>query len=240
MCGLNTGGFYVEGIHEGEGAERAESKNAGNLSKSFPVCIGARVMLTRNIWDSVGLFNGAQGTVYDIDWAVGTVPLKDPPLVIMVAFDEYDGPPFMKDDGSELRNEKGKLVVPILKVRQDFTLNNKTCSRTQFPLVISYAITVHRAQGVTLRKVVCDISKREFTTGLSYVAVSRASKLEGLMFDAPFERDRVYRDPPTKAMQAKLDDYERRMATRLRQPLYTPTFDQVDEDEEAIAKWIRR
>jgi len=60
------------------------------------------------------------------------------------------------------------------------------------------------------------------------------------MFDAPFARDRVYRDPPTKAMQVKLDDYERRMATRLRQPLYTPTFDQVDEDEEAIAKWLRR
>ena len=36
------------------------------------------------------------------------------------------------------------------------------------------------------------------------------------MFDAPFERDRVYPDPPPKAMQAKLDDYERRMATRLR------------------------
>ena len=45
------------------------------------------------------------------------------------------------------------------------------------------------------------------------------------MFDVPFGRDRVYRDPPTKAMQAKLDDYERRMATRLRQPLYTPAVD---------------
>ena len=74
MCGLNTGGFYVDGIHQGEGAERAESKDTGNLSKSFPVCIRAMVMLTRNIWDSVGLFNGAQGTVYDIDWALGPFP----------------------------------------------------------------------------------------------------------------------------------------------------------------------
>jgi len=72
-------------------------------------------------------------------------------------------------------------------------------SREQFPLVVSYAITVHKSQDVTLDKVVCDISGAEFASGLRYVAVSRVSKLQGLMFDVPFDRGRVCRDPPSRA-----------------------------------------
>jgi hypothetical protein len=122
-------------------------------------------------------------------------------------------------------------LVPILRVRQDFSVKDQTCTRTQFPLVVSYAITVHKSQGVTLEKVVCDISAPEFASGLSYVAVSRVSKLQGLMFDCPFERSRVCRDPPARAMQAKMADYERRMAGRLQQPLYMPVYDQEEESD---------
>ncbi len=82
-------------------------------------------------------------------------------------------------------------------------MKGKTCSRTQFPLVVSYAITVHKSQGVTLPQVVCDISEREFASGLSYVAISRASRLDGLMFDVPFDRDRVYRVPAQRGDEEK-------------------------------------
>jgi hypothetical protein len=225
MLGLNSPALDVIASHQGIGAEKASSQDAGNLSKSFPVCVGCRVMLTRNVWTEVGLFNGAQGTVYDIGWASGADPLREPPVVIMVAFDKYDGPPYVVD-GSELRDMKGRLVVPILRVQQDFNLKGNTCSRMQFPLVVSYAITVHKSQSVTLSQVVCDISAAEFASGLAYVAVSRASKLEGLMFDAPFDRSRVYRDPPTRAMQMKIDDYEtRRQRQQLTRPLYNPLSD---------------
>jgi len=33
-----------------------------------------------------------QGNVYDLGWAAGANPLEDPLLVIMVAFDKYQGP----------------------------------------------------------------------------------------------------------------------------------------------------
>ena len=87
---------------------------------------------------------------------------------------------------------------------------NKKCSHTKFPLVVSDVVT-----GVTLSKVTCDISGREFTTGLSYVAVSRVSKLECLMFDVPFEQGQIYREPLIKAIQAKMTDYQRRMEESL-------------------------
>ena len=232
MVDLRSPALYIPATHQGQGAEKAESKDAGNLSKTFPACLGARVMLTRNIWNPVGLVNGAQGTVYDIGWAAGADPEKDPPMVFMIAFEGYTGPPYVTEHGEELRDGSGRPVVPILRVRQDFTLKNQMCSRTQFPLVVSYAITVHKSQGVTLPRVVCDISDPEFATGLSYVAVSRVSKLEGLMFDTPFERARVYREPPTKAMQAKMADYERRLAGRLQEAQYQPKIEaDVDIDD---------
>jgi hypothetical protein len=63
----------------------------------------------------------------------------------MVAFDKYQGPAFLTEDGEELRDQAGRLVVPILRVQRELTLKNQACSREQFPLVVSYAITVHKS-----------------------------------------------------------------------------------------------
>jgi ATP-dependent exoDNAse (exonuclease V) alpha subunit len=209
MLSLASPAIQVDAIHEGTGAERVESSNAGNLVKRLPLCIGCRVMLTRNLWNDVGLVNGAQGTVHDISWRDGADTLRDPPEVIMVAFDHYDGPAFTMPDGEPLRSEE-KLVVPILRVRQEFMVGANLCSRAQFPLLVSYAIIVHKSQGITLDKVVCDISGPEFASGLSYVAVSRVKTLSGLMFENPFDRNRVYRETPTRALNLKLLDHAAR------------------------------
>lgn len=165
----------------GNGADKATSEQAGNLVGQFPVCIGARLMLTQNIWQPAGLVNGAQGTVYDIGWAPGADTLRDPPCVIMMVMDKYTGPPY-------LTTGDGREVVPITPVRRDFFLGTSACTRKQFPLIVSYAITVHKSQSITVDKMVTDLSERDFQTGLSYVAVSRVKMLEGLMIDAPFER----------------------------------------------------
>ncbi|KAJ3453143.1 hypothetical protein MRS44_018798 [Fusarium solani] len=165
----------------GNGAEKATSEQAGNLAGQFPVCIGARLMLTQNIWQPAGLCNGAQGTVYDIGWAPGADTHRDPPSVIMMVMDKYTGP-------SYLTTEDGREVVPILPVKRDFFLGTSACTRKQFPLMASYAITVHKSQSITVDKMVTDLSERDFQTGLSYVAVSRVKMLDGLMIDAPFER----------------------------------------------------
>ncbi|EAQ89793.1 predicted protein [Chaetomium globosum CBS 148.51] len=171
MLGLDSPAIQVEAKHEGVGAEKVESSNAGNLAKRLP-------------------------------------------FVIMVAFDDYDGPAFTMPNEEPLRSGE-KLVVPILRVRQDFMVGANSCSREQFPLLVSYAITVHKSQGITLDKVVCDISAPEFASGLSYVAVSRVKTLGGLMFEKPFDRNRIYRETPSRAMGLKLSNH----AIRQRQAL---------------------
>jgi hypothetical protein len=165
----------------GNGADKATSEQAGNLAGQFPVCIGARLMLTQNIWQPAGLVNGARGTVYDIGWASGADAHRDPPCAIMMVMDKYAGPSYLTTDD-------GREVVPILPVKRDFFLGTSACTRKQFPLMVSYAITVHKSQSITVDKMVTDLSERDFQTGLSYVAVSRVKMLDGLMIDAPFER----------------------------------------------------
>jgi hypothetical protein len=145
----------------------------------------------------------------------------------MVAFDDYDGPAFTMPSGEPLRMGE-KLVVPILRVRQDFMVGANSCSRAQFPLLVSYAITVHKSQGITLDKVVCDISAPEFAAGLSYVAVSRVKTLNGLMFENPFDRNKVYRESPSSAMRLKLADH----AVRLLQELEDVEDDDLSEESD--------
>ena len=54
---------------------------------------GARVMLTINLWSSVGLCNGATGTVVDIIYQNNHQP-PDLPLAVIVEFENYRGPVF--------------------------------------------------------------------------------------------------------------------------------------------------
>ena len=52
-------------------------------------------------------------------------------------------------------------------------------SRTQIPLTAAWAMTVHKAQGMTLSRVIVDL-RHSFEPGQDYVALSRAETLEGL------------------------------------------------------------
>jgi tetratricopeptide (TPR) repeat protein len=50
----------------------------------------------------------------------------------------------------------------------------------QYPLKLAWAITIHKSQGLTFESVVIDFGRGTFASGQAYVALSRATTLEGL------------------------------------------------------------
>ncbi|KAH7477700.1 hypothetical protein FOMA001_g9238 [Fusarium oxysporum f. sp. matthiolae] len=116
----------VKAKNVGPGAAAAPDDKAGNLAKQIPICIGARLMLTSNLWQPVGLCNGARGTVYDIGWAPGADPIQDPPCVIMMEFDKYNGPVF-------LTTPDGKRLSQFSQLRETFSSEPLSALARSFP-----------------------------------------------------------------------------------------------------------
>ena len=48
-------------------------------------------------------------------------------------------------------------------------------------MTLAHAITIHKAQGLTLDKVIVHLGKGDNTTGLTYVALSRTKRSEDIM-----------------------------------------------------------
>ena len=57
---------------------------------------------------------------------------------------------------------------------------NKRVGLMQLPLIYSWAITIHKSQGLTLENAIIDIGSNIFADGQTYVALSRVKSLDGL------------------------------------------------------------
>ena len=56
--------------------------------------------------------------------------------------------------------------------------------RKQFPLILAYAVTIHKCQGLSLDCAIVDLSDEVFSEGMAYVALSRVRSLTGLYLSA--------------------------------------------------------
>ena len=84
-----------------------------------------------------------------------------------------------------------RLSVPISRVETAFSTRKAACDltkktinviRKQFPLILAWAVTIHKVQGMTMDRIVVDMStdKGRYQKGQAYVAFSHVRTYEGL------------------------------------------------------------
>ena len=76
--------------------------------------------------------------------------------------------------------------------------NNDKIAVAQIPLIYAWAITIHKAQGVSLDSALIDIGKNIFEYGQSYVALSRVKSLEGIYL-SNLNYNKINANPKVKA-----------------------------------------
>ncbi|MDD5095667.1 MAG: AAA family ATPase [Dehalococcoidia bacterium] len=64
----------------------------------------------------------------------------------------------------------------------------------QYPLMLAWAVTIHKSQGKTLEKVIVDIGRGTFAYGQVYVALSRCTTLEGIVLKKPILKKHIWTD----------------------------------------------
>lgn len=113
--------------------------------------VNARVMLVKNIDVEAGLVNGATGTVESFTFEGYPV----------VAFDGNTGTHVIPNIEWELEDSQSKVVA------------------RQVPLMLAWALTVHKSQSLTFERCELDIGD-SFCDHHVYVALSRVKSLDGL------------------------------------------------------------
>lgn len=71
-------------------------------------------------------------------------------------------------------------IETISYTTKELIVDKIKISRSQIPLMLAWAVSIHKSQGATLDCAICDIGKTIFTEGQAYVALSRVRNLESL------------------------------------------------------------
>lgn len=89
------------------------------------------------------------------------------------------------DKEEEVQNADGTTSIVRKKVKETRLKDKEIGTFTQFPVKFGWAITGHKAQGLTLDKVNIDLGNGAFTAGQTYVMLSRARDTSGLRLAQP-------------------------------------------------------
>jgi ATP-dependent DNA helicase PIF1 len=127
-----------------------------NAPTQLSLKIGAQVVLLKNLDIQQGLVNGSRGVVVGFDGS-------GKPVIRFIA-----------GGGQTITVEPAKWT--LTKTDNHHAI---IATRSQYPLDLAWAITIHKAQGMSLDSVYTDLSEC-FADGMAYVALSRCRTLQGL------------------------------------------------------------
>jgi hypothetical protein len=80
-------------------------------------------------------------------------------------------------------------------VKNGALLSEAVGSFLQYPFRLAWAVTIHKSQGKTFDCVVIDLGSGAFTSGQTYVALSRCTSFEGIQLKVPIKKQHIRTDP---------------------------------------------
>ncbi len=169
------------------------------VERSMEIKIGERVMLVKN--DTSGAqryYNGKLATVtgfIDNDDGSYIEVIDDDGDIIAVGRERWENLRY------NINESNGEITQEV-----DGTFS-------QYPLRAAWAVTIHKAQGLTFDRVAVDAADA-FAFGQVYVALSRCRSLEGLTLTSPLTAAVTFGDPSVERFISSC-----------------PTFDQVRQAE---------
>ena len=177
----------IDAVHSGSGAAKYKSRDArhfGGVPPSVVIGVGSRIMNLRNKWTNAGLVNGLQGVVRAIIFRPGND--TGMPDCILVRWDEsYKGPSW---EGSVTPR-----VTPLVPETEPCS-SARGVTRTGYAITLCFGISVTKAQGLTLPRVVVHFGRTMTKFHVSeYIAITRGilPGVGGLLFGDTFGPDRI-------------------------------------------------
>jgi hypothetical protein len=129
------------------------------VKENLELKVGAQVMITKNDIEPVRRWvNGTVGFIHSLTPDEIKIRIKD--KIYNLGKSKWENFEYARN---------GNLIVP--KVVGTFI---------QYPLKLAWAATIHKCQGQTFEKVAIDLDTGSFAHGQTYVALSRATSLEGI------------------------------------------------------------
>lgn len=161
LADLNT-----EAVHYKSSMKGRFGSNRVPVPETLALKKGARVMAARN--DPMRRWvNGSLGTIVDLNAEEVYVKFDSGGAIRKIEAAKWEAINYKWNDVAQKMEEA------------------TTATFEQIPLILAWAVTIHKAQGLTLDDVRIDLGRGAFAAGQSYVALSRARTLSGLSLTTP-------------------------------------------------------
>ena len=230
--------LLVHRIHARHSAHKAAKRQPSSafdgLRRVINLVRGCKVMITRNIAYKYGLANGTRGKLVGVVYPVGA-PVGSFPEALIVEVPEYRGPAFYPSE------PKWVPILPKVSIKE-----GTRQTREQFPVVAGYALTVNKAQGLTLKEgvVIKLTSGKRFKAaskhGLPFVAFTRSESFAMTAFKhlPPWDDFQKGRDSDMLRMRKRFTQMlDRKHTETMRRHSQLKT---AQDETEAFERWRDR
>ena len=129
----------IKAQHSNKSAKKLSSAAFGGLRGVVNLVRGCKTVLNRSVAYKFGLANGTRGNLISAVYGPGGVGTF--PEALVCEFPDYCGPTFYEGE------PKWVPILPMTAMKEGTRM-----TRTQFPLVAGFALTVNKAQGLIVKE----------------------------------------------------------------------------------------